>query len=333
MKRIFLTGIIVLFSLPLFAGPGASSIDILKLASGIKSQAMGGAYTALSDDPEGMDTNPAGLSLMPSNGIIFVHDIYLMDIFYDSLYYVHSFEDAGALGISVKYLSAGSVAEAYENELGDFTGYGGELSGYNFLVGAGYSTGLDKLFYNEITRNINIGIALNITGESLGDDYSNFGVSVDAGVIYTIVIEEPDFMSNRGKTILNKAGIGVVLKNAGTSFEGSGTPLAAGIGGYIQILNIASEGNRLRISADIESGAETGVLAKLGAEYRQELGNMHFALRTGANFGGEETQRGALSAGAGIGIKADRSIYEINYVFLPFGDLGSSNKIGVYASF
>ncbi|MFP4466001.1 MAG: UPF0164 family protein [Candidatus Goldiibacteriota bacterium] len=333
MKRIFMTAVIALFSLPVLAGPGSSSIDILKLASGIKSQAMGGAYTALCDDPEAMDINPAGLSLISGSAVMLVHDIYLMDVFYDSLYYVHGFENAGALGINVKYLNAGSVTEAYENELGDFTGYGGEISGYNFLVGAGYSMGLDKFFYSELTRNINIGVALNITGESLGDDYSNFGISVDAGAIYTIVIEESDFMLNRGKTIFNKAGIGLVVRNAGTSFEGAATPLAAGVGGYIQILNIASEGNRIRASTDIEYGSETGVLMKIGAEYRQELGNIHFALRTGANLGGEAAQRGALSAGAGIGIKAGRSIYEINYVFLPFGDLGSSNKIGLYAKF
>jgi hypothetical protein len=334
MKRFtaVLTAIIV--SVNIYAGVGTTSMDILKVPAGIKAQAMGGAYTAACDNLEALDFNPAGLASIGRLDLMFIHNMYLQDVFYDSAYYAVAFEGAGTLGFMGKFLSAGTVNETTEDAYGKYGGATGrKAGGADFLGGAAYAVNMSRIAFSDFTKHLNVGAALNFSGEMLGGDYSNFGLSADIGAVYTVMIEEEDFLSNRGQPMWNKAGLGIVFKNLGTSFGSSVTPITVAFGAYTQFLNMAFTGSRIRVSADADYDMDNGINLKAGFEYMQNAANYIFAFRAGGNFNPEQRLASGFSLGGGIGIKLNTTTYTLDYVFMPYGDLGSSNKFGLYIQF
>lgn len=330
--NIILLGIIFTVS-SLFAGVGEGAMDLLKVSSGVKAQSMGGAYTALSDDLEAFDINPGGLALISGNEILFIHDLYLAGIFYDSLYYAYGMGDAGTFGASFKFLSGGSITQANETLTGHYAGEGAVISATDFSGALGYGINLSKIAYSDFTKNLDLGAVFRFTGESIGPAYSDMAVSVDLGAIYTIVLEEADFMSNRGETIWNKIGIGFAARNIGTSFGGGITPMTFALGAYTQILNLFGSTNRMRISTDFDYSMADSINIRGGMEYLQMFGNISLALRAGGNFSTEERLSSGLSLGAGFGMKVGSMKYALDYVFMPFSEFGSSQKIGLYIKF
>ncbi len=330
-KTVIALVLAVLLRVPAVMALGTTTMDILKVPSGIKAQGMGGAYTALADGPEAFDINPAGLALTQNMDIMLVHNIYLQDVFFDSVYYSFALEGAGVLSIGGKFLSAGTVAETGENPDGTYSGETGqETYGMCYLGGLAYSINLGKLAYNDFTKNVNAGIAVKFSGESIGPDYAEMGVSTDIGFIYTAVLEEEDFLSNRGQMLWNRAGFGIAFKNVGTSFGSGMTPLAFALGVYTQFINVGTSGNRVRVALDAEYNMENGINAKAGIEYGHNIGDYNFSIRTGGNFNPEERLSSGFAAGAGFGMKLGDVRYSVDYVFLPYTELGSSHKVGLY---
>jgi len=332
MKRIVQIMIFILFISIIYAGVGTTAVDILKIPGGIKSQGVGGAYIAISDGVEGIEINPAGLSFVEKQEIILIHDMYLEGVMNESVFYGYTFEKAGTVGAGVKILTTGSIKETIETDTGEYAGEGDEVSGLNYSGILAYSTKISNFVYNDFTKNLNIGIGLKISGENL-KDYSNLSISADLGGIYTFVIEEEDFLSNRGQFLWNKAGVGVVFKNLGTSFNAGITPITIGMGLYTQFLNVGIPRSKVRISADSDYNMDNGINLRYGLEYEQSIEAFTFAIRTGGNFNPAERLASGFTIGGGIGIKIDRAKYLIDYVFLPYNELGSVHKMGLNIKF
>lgn len=326
--------LIVMFSAsPVFAGVGEGAIDLLKVPAGAKTQSLGGAYTAVSDDLEAFDVNPAGLANINGNEILFIHDMYLDGIFYDSLYYAYGTGDSGTFSAAFKFLNGGTIVQTTETSGGMYGGEGEEVSAINFLGALGYGINMGKMMYNDFTKNINAGAVLKFSGESIGPDYSNMAVSLDLGATYAIILEEADFMSNRGETIWNKIGLGFAVRNLGTSFEAGITPMTLAVGAYTQILNLFNSTNRMRISMDFDYSIADSINIRGGIEHMQMLGEINFSVRAGGNFSPEERLAGGFAVGAGFGMNAGSMKYSLDYVFMPFSAFGSSQKIGLYIRF
>jgi hypothetical protein len=334
MKRFAVVITAIIVAVNAYAGVGTASMDILKVPSGIKAQAMGGAYTAACDNLEALDFNPAGLAFITHQDLMFVHDMYLQSVFYDSAYYAVALEGAGTLGFTGKFLSAGTVPETTETSVGTYGGTTGQqVGGADFLGGAAYAINMSKIAFSDFTKHLNVGAELNFSGEMLGKNYSNFGLSGDIGAIYNVMIEEEDFLSNRGQPMWNKAGLGLALKNLGTSFGASVTPITAAFGAYTQFLNVGFTGSRIRGSVDADYDIDNGINLKAGFEYMQFVSNYSFAFRAGGNFNPARSLASGFALGGGMGIKLNSIMYTIDYVFMPFGDLGTSNKFGLYIQF
>ena len=332
-NKLITAAILVALAVPaLYADAGTASIGLLQVPAGIRSQGVGGAYTALSDDVEGLDINPAGLAFIEGHDALFIHDIYLENIFFDSAYYAQSMGDAGVFGVTGKYLSAGTITQQNEDATGHYAGPGQRLSGYDYLAGFGYASKLGKFIFNDFTKDMVVGIDLKVAGESLGNNYSNFALSTDLGAIYTIQLQESDVMS-RGEFLWDKVGLGAVVKNLGTSFNGAGTPLNFTFGSYTQMKNMFTENNRIRVSADLDYGVSTSTQVKYGLEYLQDIANYSFALRCGGQYDTQTSLYGGYDVGGGLGITMNNVQYTVDYVFMPFGALGTSNKIGLYIKF
>jgi hypothetical protein len=317
----------------LYAGVGTTSMDILKVPSGIKSQAMGGAYVGLADGLDAMDINPAGMANITKNEILFVHDLYFQDTFFDSLYFGHGLGDIGTAGISLKYLNTGKITSQLEDSAGNYAGNGDVKTGYDYLLGFSYGMNLGKIAYSDFTKNVNVGASLKVGGESLGNEYSNNSLSVDLGGIYTIIMEDADFMSNRGETIWNKTGIGVVFRNVGTSFGANMTPMTIALGAYTQWLNLFVSSNIVRVTADTDYDLDNGINIRAGVEYNQYIETFHVTLRLGSNFNPAGSTFSGYTVGMGAGMNIGGTDYEFDYALLPYGNLGMNNKLGLYVKF
>jgi hypothetical protein len=334
MKRFFVVLTALTIAVNAFAGIATTAMDILKVPSGIRSQAMGGAYLAISDNLESIDINPAGLAAVERQDIMMIHNIYLLDVFFDSVSYAMALEGAGTVGIAAKFLSAGTIPESLENPDGSYAGEtGNNVAGIDYLAALSYGTNLSKLVYSDFTKNMNVGISVKFSGEILGANYSGTGISADIGAVYTAKIEEEDFLSNRGQMLWNKAGFGLVLKNLGISFGGGLTPVALAMGTYTQFLNIGTAGNRIRIAADAEYSLDNGIKVSCGMEYLHNIGNFSLSFRTGGNFSPEERLSSGFAIGGGIGAKMGSVVYSLDYVFMPYSEFGSGHKFGLYVKF
>jgi hypothetical protein len=314
-----------------FADAGQGAIDLLKVPSGIKSQAMAGAYNSISDDLEAFDMNPAGLSTIENTDMLFIQDLYLMGIFYDSFYYAHGNADIGTFGAVVKYLNGGSLVRTNETTLGQYDGTGPTVSASDFLFGLGYGVKLSKLLYNDFTKNVEAGVTVKFSGENLGPDYSDMALSADVGAIYNIVLEEADFMQNRGETIWNKISLGFDIRNLGIGFGSGLTPMIVAAGASTQVLNLFGLSNRFRYSLDADVSVADSFNIRTGFEYMHNFGDFNLALRAGYDFNPSSRLYSGLAAGAGIGFRnGQSSMYSLDYVYSPYGELGSSQKIGLY---
>ncbi|HPD18063.1 MAG TPA: hypothetical protein PLF61_00180 [Candidatus Goldiibacteriota bacterium] len=324
--------LIIMISGVLYAGVGTTAVDILKIPTGIKSQGVGGAYIAISDGVEGIEINPGGLGLIEKQEIMLIHDMYIEGVMNESIFYGYTFEKAGTIGAGIKILTTGNIKQTLETDAGEYAGEGDDVSGFNYSAEIAYSTKLSNFIYSDFTKNLNLGIGLKISGENL-EDYSNFSISADVGGIYTFIIEEEDFLSNRGQFLWNKAGVGVVFRNLGTSFNAGVTPISMGLGLYTQFLNVGIAKNKVRISADADYNMDNGINLRYGLEYEQNIEAFVFAIRAGGNFNPEERLAGGFTLGGGIGMKQGNVKYSLDYVYLPYNELGSVHKMGLNVKF
>lgn len=332
MKRIVILIIISIISGFLYAGVGTTAVDILKIPGGIKSQGVGGAYIAISDGVEGIEINPGGLSLIEKQEIMLIHDMYIESVMNESIFYGYTFEKAGTVGAGVKILTTGSIKQTLETDTGEFAGEGDDVSGLNYSGIIAYSNKISNFIYNDFTKNLNIGISLKISGENL-KEYSNLSISADIGGIYTFIIEEEDFLSNRGQFLWNKTGVGVVFKNLGTSFNAGITPVTMGLGLYTQFLNVGIPGSKVRISADSDYNLDNGINLRYGLEYGQTIEAFVLTIRTGGNYNPAERLAAGFTLGGGIGLQQGSAKYSIDYVYLPYNELGSVHKMGLNVKF
>src|SRR6185369_893132 len=82
------------------AGPeqvGTTSAAFVKLGSGSRPEALGGAYTALADDASGIDFNPAGMSQMLGGEIQATHTEWFQGLRYENFSGVYSLGDGGMI--------------------------------------------------------------------------------------------------------------------------------------------------------------------------------------------------------------------------------------------
>lgn len=138
MKKIFIILWFCLLTTPAFAwNPGTTGSQFLKLGIGSRPVAMGEAYTAVSDDANGLYWNPAGLREVPN----FEISATFMTLFYEVSYtagaLVIPMRNRGNFALGVAYLT---TKDTRRNELGQEEG---NFTNYDLAITGGYAV---KLF-------------------------------------------------------------------------------------------------------------------------------------------------------------------------------------------
>jgi hypothetical protein len=278
---------------------GTASGQFLKLGAGARASGLGEAYAAVADDATSVYWNPAGMCQIEGEELALMHAFWFEDIYYDWISAVLS-TGAGKIGVGVQYLSYGSITETDETGLATGT----ELKPANIAVTGAYATGLDK------SGDLMLGVNIKYISLTIKNNASAF--CIDAGLMEKIEMSRE-----------SKINIGLVAQNIGTAVkfidDSYGLPLNVELGAAYYIDSdwlVTAEGNAPKDSVINYGG---------GVEYKSELTeDLGVAGRVGYN------SISGMTLGAGI--KLFENI-NVDYAYVPFGELGNTHRISLNISF
>jgi hypothetical protein len=279
---------------------GASVYDFLNVGFSARPNAMGGTFSAVSNDVNALQSNPAGLhgigKGMLSTGIV----LYVADIKFGHIQYGFS-SGKNSFGVGINYINYGSIERRGENneQLGTF-------SPMDFVFQTGYS--------RPISEELSAGLEIKGIYEKI-DSFASYGMAADIGMQY--------LMKERHLTL------GLVLKNGGTVFkphdEIKGSLPLSLTGGFsfhpLPIVNFNLDITRIF--------ADSRTVAKFGAEW---WAVSLLILRAGYSNGGSDLKTGYGSdmlAGfsAGFGISWQRM--KLDYAVQPMADFGVVHSVSL----
>ena len=278
---------------------GTSGAQFLELGAGARASGMGGAYSAVADDPSAVYWNPAGLNRINRKSISVTHTMMFEDIYYDWVSCVKPLDSGGVLGIGVQYLSYGKIMET------DATGL--DIRNFNpndLAVTGSYGFSINKIM---------LGISAKYISSKIKDAATAY--AADAGAMYDL---------SGGKATL-----GLVVQNAGgkMKFKNTGDKLPFNIkfGGSYKI-----KSNWI-LSADANDPVDDSINFCAGTEYLFKIsGAVVLAARAGYDTSTKDT--GGLNGVTG-GLGAEYGDYELDYAFSPFGGLGDVHRISFGVKF
>ena len=146
------------------SGSGTEAASFLNIPVGAEPAALGGAYSALSDNAYAPVWNAAGLGFADQSQLAAQHLSYLQSVNYEFAGFVHPLERGGGIGASIQYLGTGDIAAT--NEFGDSIGsITNRYSAYSLSYG----------------RQVSSRISLGLTGKVIDARLSNVGATASAG--------------------------------------------------------------------------------------------------------------------------------------------------------
>jgi hypothetical protein len=306
---------------------GTSAFTFLKIGTGAKAQALGGAFVGLADDATALFYNPAGLTAKGEvetttdpyespqtpvkqtlpNYLTASYINYLLDFQYGFIGYARQLDSSTALGASVSYQNYGTFnrLDAQGNGIGTF-------GASDFALGLTYS--------KRLTPKISAGITGKFIYEKV-ESYSANGLAADLGLMYLL---SSDGVSRIGLSLTN---LGAQLKGLTKEHKDKlPTKIAAGISHQLV-------GLPFLFSGEIGKPFDASFYGALGAEF---ISLRPFYLRIGWNSQGHDYKTGdnndflgGFAGGFGLTYKS----YQIDYSYSSYADLGSVHRISLEAGF
>jgi tetratricopeptide (TPR) repeat protein len=284
-----------------FAKAGSSAASFLKIGQGARGAAMADAQAAITDDVNSAHWNPAGLAQMRFQELSFMHHDLVESVRYQQAAYGRPTDSRGNFAFGISMLDYGKI-DAY-------TAGGtrnGSVEATNLLLSGSWGKRLsDKT-----------PLAAGVTVKYLQSDLAGYKASVpmlDLG-LQTVI----DAGSMRGLRLA--AGLRNIGPDIKYDRDGSSLPQQIVFGGGISAL-----GGNLVVASDIINAKDTGTHIATGLEYRVfRLLQLRLGYTTLADFVGN-----GLSYGMGLRF----TTWNLDYAFVPFGDLGNTNRISVGVRF
>jgi tetratricopeptide (TPR) repeat protein len=281
-------------NLELFPATQVNSLD--NAGGGARALALGSAYVAVADDSSAPLWNPAGLARLTQTEIGLHHNAWLAGITQDDLALAVRTQSHGTWALSQDYVDEGSY-DGRDANGALTTGFSANRIGLGLGWGGYVGSGLD------------LGFNLHESRQTLANfDYDSLSGSF--GLLY------------RPMALLQ---IGLDYNALGNS--SSGDPLAAGFrAGASLSLPGASWHSLLAVGADLEPAGVDRL------HFGGELGFGPAALRAGYDLAFQDDDLGGLN-GLTLGGGLALGPVSVDYAYLPFGQLGVSQRISVQYAF
>ncbi len=318
---------------------GTSSNAMLKIGIGAKPTAMGEASIALSNDLSSIYWNPAGLAQIRGSQLSAMHIEWFDDVRYEWIGFVQPISSKVTVAVDVSYLYMGaitrtieSISEEYEED-GTFSPV--DVAGRvavsinaikNLLLGASLQRIQSKVSFENVTK------------ERISDKTSQ-AIAIDLGGIYTV-------------TKVPGLTVGGCLQNIGSQTKAFITdndplPFALALGSAYKVQmktekktenddkdKLTSESqkatkslpNTMTLAFDLYFPNDDSINARTGIEYRFSNGiSLRGGYRTGTGFD--------FPSGLSTGFGYDSSSYQVDYAFVPYGDLGGTHRVSFTVRF
>ena len=283
----------------LYAGAGSEAAAFLKIDSGARAAAMGGAYTAVGDDASSVFYNPAGAAFAVKNELMLSHGEWLAGLKHEHAAYLRPVSSRLTLftGLTALIVPSLDKLDANGDKIGSFSAMDG-------AAGAGLALALAGDLFGGLSAK---------TVYQQADGRKALAYALDLGLIKTY-----------GDTVR----LGLAAQNIGTSlklYSGSfSLPRTYRGGAAYRVRGIAW------LTAEGVKAGESDIVFAAGAEgeYPFSLKEKVFA-RLGCRVGSSRNAGAVISAGAGLRSNDLR----IDYAFSPIGDLGDTHRISLTIEF
>ena len=281
---------------------GTNSFNFLQMSIGSRAQGMGSAFTAMTADLNSIYYNPAGIGFSYRPGLMFFHGQLYEDLAVENFSSIYPFPNQITLSFGLSYLHLPAIKKYDINpQTGGFIDTGGEFQVYDFVP----QLGISYRFRNDVA----IGLQIKYLQERI-DNITASGFAFDFGILYKVPV---DYLS-----------VGAAIQNLGPKLKYDQTsenlPLTYRLGIAYQIpqymLTFSFDAVKTINEAwDFHPGMEVEFLNS-------------FAMRAGYQF--QQDIGGGYNVGAGFKFLDN---YSINYVFSPYGILGSTHRAEISIHF
>lgn len=285
---------------------GTSGAQFLRIGVGARGPAMAGAVSPIVDDASAIYWNPAGLSRMEKKEVQVSYNAYFKDTSSQFIGYGHPTADHGTFGAAINMFGVKDIEKRSDTagdadipDLGKFDtrDMAGSLGWANKM-----SLGTGRMHY---------GAALKFISSNLGTESAATGAA-DLGMAWDLREEGGLTMS---LAVLN---LGGELK-----FKSDGDPLPLNIKPALAYrMNFERMG---KLTAVLDSD----LLVNDGLAYVQPgfewMVHPIFTLRSGYQFGRDKDAGSGFAAGVGFRLMS----INIDYAFVPYGDLGDTHRMSL----
>jgi hypothetical protein len=261
---------------------------------GARAEGMGSAFVGVADDAETLLWNPAGLGLLPTAELELDHNSWIAGILQETGIITFPAGELGGFGLDADYVNYGTLNSYDEN--GNQTGV---YSPYRFGLGAGWG--------KELLPGFSAGLSLNGSTQDIdGSSYSD--LSGNLGALWCPM---PNLR------------IGLAYNNLGTQV--AGYALDSSLNGGASYRFDLTQNNRLLLTGAASWEPQGVNRLQVGAE---DTIQSTLALRIGYQDNLATTDISGL-AGLSAGLGLILGGLTVDYAFVPYGDLGDSNRISL----
>ena len=288
---------------------GTTSASFIKVGAGARPTGMGEAFTAVSNDINAIQYNPAGIANLRRNELSLIHIEWFQELRYEVLTYGFPIKNSGVIGIYILYFWTEKMEKL--DETGSSSGEYFRVTGINGILS--YAT---EPFEKVPLR---AGCNLKIIQESL-EDVNSSSFAFDIGLQYDL-----SKVITIGSSIQN---ISSGMKYSDKEFQ---VPKSTNIGMLINFYDSVDYKFLTTIDCNFPNDSEDNI--RVGIEYWFEK----FVVRAGYKLksGGEELGALAgLKSGLGYRTSFKKGLnYGLDYTFEILGDLGFSHRVALLLFF
>lgn len=294
---------------------GTSMYQFLKVGVGGRAVGMGEAFVAVANDASAIYWNPAGITHVQGNELIFSHVDWPVDVQHEFIGYVREF-GVNYLALSITSLHTSDFEETTEFQprgTGRFVTFG------DIALGATYA--------RQMTDRFSVGATIKYIDETLAELHAR-NVLIDFGTYYKTGFGSSRFavsVTNFGTNIRPAGALSLRDGTAVTSFQDFSPPTVFRIGFATEIME--NEKSKITTSIQLNHPNDNAENVNLGAEY---WWNKTLALRGGYRINVDEE---AYTVGGGLAIPYSAYQFRLDFSYSDFGRLGNATRISANLKF
>jgi hypothetical protein len=283
---------------------GTTGSEFLLMDIGARGIAMGGAYSAVSDDANSLYWNPAGLAKIPRLSISTMYSMYVQNISYQSASYAQRIDDNSVVAAGFRYQDLGAIPETdiSANPVGS-----GTFEPRNYVAEVGWGQSVYDLSDSEI--DIDMGVAGRWIHSEMVANANGFGGDLGfQGHFYN------NYLPYDLAGVIQNVGVGQKFDQTRDTL-----PTRGRLGGAIR------PAPGLTISLDAILPVNNSPTGSVGCEYVWEIDKAVKAMLRGG-FNGQNISDLDVMSGLSLGVGLTVADFTFDYAFAPMGTLGSATN-------